>query len=82
MTHTLTNMKIRRLYLVYVAKFKSLNKERICLKKFNLCGIVAPRVKTPPGLESLDISAAGKRKFGNLFVGMFISFNLLSYRQT
>lgn len=47
MTHTLTNMKIRRLYLVYVAKFKSLNKERICLKKFNLCGIVAPRVKTP-----------------------------------
>ena len=45
MTHTPTNMKIRRLYLVYVAKFKSLNKERICLTKFNLCGIEAPRKK-------------------------------------
>ena len=55
MTHTLNNMKIRRLYLVYVAKFKSLNKERICLKKFNLCGIVAPRVKTPWTRESRHI---------------------------
>ena len=55
MTHTPTNMKIRRLYLVYVAKFKSLNKERICLTKFNLCGIEAPRKKTSWPRESRDI---------------------------
>ena len=53
-------MKIRRLCLVYVAKFKSFNKERICPTKFSLCGIEVPREKT-----------SWLREFENCFVSMF-----------